>query len=40
MKSMERAGVPEGERAAFYAEATASNYDHLLQTCMAWVDVS
>ena len=23
----------------FTAEATSGDYDHLLQTCMAWVDV-
>jgi hypothetical protein len=24
----------------FMAEATAGDYDHVLQTCMRWVDVS
>lgn len=27
------------EVAAFMAEATAGNYDHLLQTCMKWFEV-
>jgi hypothetical protein len=34
-----RAGLPKAEIDAFFAEATAGNYDHLLQTCMAWFDV-
>ena len=25
---------------AFNKEATSGNYDHMLQTCMAWVNVS
>ena len=25
---------------AFTTEATSGDYDHLLQTCIAWVDVS
>jgi hypothetical protein len=32
--------VGAAERAAFQAEATSGDYDHLLQTCMKWVDVS
>lgn len=32
--------VPAEEVAAFYAEATSGDYDHLLQTVMAWVSVS
>ncbi len=32
----QRAGVPETEIDAFFNEAMAGDYDHLLQTCMAW----
>ena len=31
--------IPKAERDAFMAEATAGDYDHLLQTAMAWVVV-
>ena len=33
------AGVPQEEVSAFVAEASAGDYDHLLQTCMRWVEV-
>ena len=39
-KALRRADVPSDEIAAFQKEATAGDYDHLLQTCMRWVDVS
>jgi hypothetical protein len=32
------AGVPQEEIDAYFAEATSGDYDHLLQTTMAWVD--
>lgn len=32
------AGVSEDEVAAFFAEATAGDYDHLLATAMRWVE--
>jgi len=38
-KALRRAGTPNDEVAAFYAEATSGDYDHVLQTCMAWVVV-
>jgi len=38
--ALKRAGVPKSERDAFFAEATAGDYDHLLQTAMRWVEVS
>ena len=38
-KAMRKAGVPDEERNKFFAEATAGDYDHLLQTCMQWVNV-
>jgi hypothetical protein len=39
-KALRRAGVSQEERDAFMAEATAGDYDHLLQTVMRWVWVS
>jgi hypothetical protein len=33
-------GVEQAEIEAFVAEATAGDYEDLLRTCMAWVDVS
>lgn len=39
-KAMRRADVPKAEIDEFMAEATSGDYDHLLQTCMKWVDVS
>jgi len=33
-------GVPKTEIDGFFAEATNSDYDHLLQTCMKWVNVT
>lgn len=38
-KALKRAGVPKEETDAFMTEATAGDYDHLLQTAMSWVDV-
>jgi len=38
-KALRRAGVASDEVAAFYKEATAGDYDHLLQTAMRWVEV-
>ena len=39
-QAMRRARLPQAEIDAFMAEATAGSYDHLLQTCMRWFDVS
>jgi len=36
---MRRADLPDSEWEAFYAEATSSNYDHLLMTVMRWFEV-
>ena len=36
--ALRAAGVPPEEIDAFFAEATSGDYDHLLQTTMAWVD--
>ncbi|WP_296761901.1 hypothetical protein [Sediminimonas sp.] len=33
------AGLSDDEIAAFMAEATAGDYDHLLQTAMRWFDI-
>lgn len=37
-KAMQRAGIPTEEISAFRKEATSGDYDHLLQTCMRWVE--
>lgn len=39
-KAMRREGVDDKEIKAFQAEAMSGDYDHLLQTCMKWVDAS
>jgi hypothetical protein len=36
--ALRQAEVPAEEIDAFFAEATSGDYDHLLQTTMAWVD--
>lgn len=38
-RALRRAGVEPDEIDAFRAEATSGDYDHLLRTCMAWVEV-
>lgn len=37
--AMRRASIPKEEIDAFLKEATADDYNHLLQTCAKWVDV-
>lgn len=37
--ALRRAGVVQSEIATFRAEAMDGDYDHLLQTCMKWVNV-
>jgi hypothetical protein len=39
-KAMRKADLPGSEIETFTAEATAGNYDHLLQTVMRWVEAS
>lgn len=39
-KALMRNGVPPGEIERFLEDATSGDSDHLLQTCMKWVDVS
>lgn len=38
-RALERAGANEDERSQFMAEATSGDYNHLLATVMAWVEV-
>lgn len=40
MRALRRAGAGDADVAAFHTEATSGDYDHLLQTCMRWVDVA
>jgi len=37
MLALRRAGAPKADLDAFEREATAGDYDGLLQTCMRWV---
>ena len=39
-KAARRAGLTAEQRAEFQAEATVGDYDHLLQTCMKYFDVT
>jgi len=39
LRALRSAGVDKAERDVFVAEATSGDYDHLLRTCMEWVDV-
>lgn len=39
-RSMQRALVSQIEIDSFKTEAMSGDYDHLLQTCMKWVDVT
>lgn len=38
--ALKRGGAPAEDQEAFFKEALSGNYDHLLQTCMAWVSVT
>lgn len=38
-RSLRKGGVNEDERNQFMVEAKSGDYDHFLQTCMAWVTV-
>lgn len=38
-RALKSANVPSEEVKQFISEATSGNYDHLLGTCMKWVDV-
>ena len=37
-KALKRAGVDRSDIDKFMAEAMNGDYNHLLRTCMAWVD--
>lgn len=39
-RALRKGGVSNDERNEFFKEATAGDYDHLLQTAMRWVEVS
>ena len=39
-RALKLAGVSPDEVLEFRTEATSGNYDHLLQTAMAWVNVT
>ena len=38
-RALRNADAPQKDIDDFIKEATASDYDHLLQTCMKWVNV-
>lgn len=38
-QALRRHGVPPEEMQRFMAEATSGDYNHLLSTCMEWVNV-
>jgi hypothetical protein len=38
-KALRQAGVPADEVKQFQGEAMSGDYDNVLATCMAWVDV-
>ena len=40
VRALRLAGVSDDEIAAFRKQATSGNYDHLIQTCMDWVNVA
>lgn len=40
MKALRRAQMPQETMDQFMREAQSGDYDHLLQTCMKWFDVS
>ncbi len=38
-RALQKAKISHGEIEEFLAEATDGNYNHLLRTCMKWVNV-
>jgi hypothetical protein len=40
MRNMRKEGISQSEIDDFCDEASSGDYDHLLRTCMKWVDVS
>ncbi|MCS5531497.1 MAG: hypothetical protein NZ780_01650 [Candidatus Poseidoniales archaeon] len=39
-QALRRADASNEQLDEFYKDATSGDYDHLLQTCMKWVDVT
>lgn len=39
LKAMKFAGLTKTTLTNFFNQATSGDYDHLLQTCMEWVEV-
>lgn len=39
-RALRRAGAADGDIVRFTEEATSGDYDHVLATCMRWVNVS
>ena len=39
-KELKKGKVPQDQIDTFYQEAMGGDYDHLLQTCMRWVNVT
>jgi hypothetical protein len=39
-RALRSIGVPKEERAAYVAEATSGDYDHLLRVTAQWVEVA
>ena len=39
-RGIRKAGGTHEDEVTFYNEATSGDYDHLLRTCMEWVDVA
>jgi hypothetical protein len=39
-KALRKSGAPKAEIDLFIAEAFAGDYNHVLQTCMKWVNVT
>ncbi len=38
-RAANKAGLPKSEIEAFMQEAKSGDYNHLLNTCMAWFDI-
>ena len=40
IRGLKKAGAPQSEIDKFKSEATSSDYDHVIQTAMKWVNVA
>ena len=38
-RALRKGGATDAERKEFFDEAVSGDYDHVLQTCMEWVEV-